>query len=92
VVEVDVAARRVVVGDEAALGVYEVLLGWRTWTVAPRPDGTRVLVQSSAHGRARPGVLVPGGVRLDRAARKVAAGQLVALYEGDEVVGSGVAR
>lgn len=91
VVDVDVTARRVVVGEEAALAVEEIRLERRTWTGPARPDGTAVLVQASAHGVARPGVLVPGGVRLERPARKVAPGQLVALYEGDEVIGSGVA-
>lgn len=88
---VDVAARQVVVGEATELLVDEVVLERRTWTDVPRPDGLPVLVQASAHGVARRGVLVPGGVRLEAPGRAVAPGQLVALYEGDEVVGSGIA-
>jgi tRNA-specific 2-thiouridylase len=91
VLEVDVARRRVVVGDKAALATTFVPLGAWTWTGSPRPLGQRVLVQASAHGACKPGRLAKGGVRLDDPMRAVAPGQLVALYEGDEVVGSGVA-
>lgn len=91
VLEVDVAARRVVVGDEADLETRFVALGRWTWTGGPLGAGSDVLVQASAHGTARRGWLEEGGVRLERPARTVAPGQLVALYAGDEVVGSGVA-
>lgn len=90
VLEVDVEAARVVVGDEASLATTFVPLEARTWTGAPRPAGSEVLVQASAHGVARPGRLEDGGVAFVSPTRSVAPGQLVALYEGDEVVGSGV--
>lgn len=88
--EVDVEARRVVVGDEAHLQAGFVALEQWSWTGEAPGEGSEVLAQASAHGAARRGWLSAGGVRLERSARKVAPGQLVALYAGDEVVGSGV--
>ncbi len=54
-----------------------------------------VVAQCSAHGAARPATVEPGPgdaavVRFATPQRRVAAGQSVVLYEGDEVVGGGV--
>lgn len=91
VVGVDVAARTVRVGPREALLAGEVALRARTWVHGDVPAGTPVEVQSSAHGTPRRGVVTESGVRLAEPAPRVAAGQTVALYAGDEVVGSGVA-
>ncbi|MHB1988631.1 MAG: tRNA 2-thiouridine(34) synthase MnmA [Acidimicrobiales bacterium] len=93
-VEVDVPARRVVLGDESCLGNSEVLLSQRTWTGTPVPVGTEVAIQASAHGSPTPGVLTETGVALLAGRRRVAPGQTVALYDsatGSEVLGSGIA-
>ena len=90
--DVDVAAGVVTVGEEAMLGAERVDLCQRTWTSGPLEPGARVLVQCSAHGDAVEGVIDDDGVALCTPRRRVAPGQTVALYVGDEVVGSGVAR
>jgi tRNA-specific 2-thiouridylase len=90
--EVDAVSSTVVVGTEDDLLTDGVELTERTWVAGPLPTGTGVLVQASAHGRARPAVLSDTGVRyLDGPDRRVAPGQTVALYCGNEVVGSGIA-
>ena len=58
----------------------------------PLAVGTVVSAQASAHGRPRPALLTESGLRyLEGPDRRVAPGQTVALYVGDEVVGSGIA-
>ncbi|HUZ19724.1 MAG TPA: tRNA 2-thiouridine(34) synthase MnmA [Acidimicrobiales bacterium] len=88
---VDVASRTVLVGAEDELLTEAVRLAERTWVHEALPPGTEVLVQASAHGRARPAALDGDGVRFVAPERRVAPGQLVACYRGDAVVGSGVA-
>jgi tRNA-specific 2-thiouridylase len=66
-------------------------LGDRCWTHEPLAVGADVLIQCSAHGAPRAAVITEDGVRTAVPARRVAPGQTVALYDGDEVVGSGVA-
>jgi len=89
-VDVDIGARTVVVGGEADLDVARVDLDAVTWTSVPLPDGSPVEVQTSAHGRPVPGVWASGA--LLGGFRRVAPGQTVALYRGDEVAGAGLAR
>ncbi len=89
---VDVAARTVLVGGEEDLYVEEVDLDRLSWVGEPLPAGAGCLVQTSAHGPARPARVRDAKVRFLEPARRVAPGQLVACYVGDEVVGSGVAR
>ncbi len=90
--EVDVASATVVVGTEDELLTAAVELTARTWVHGPVPVGTAVLAQASAHGRARPAVLTEAGLRyLGRPERRVAPGQTIAIYSGDEVLGSGIA-
>jgi tRNA-specific 2-thiouridylase len=102
-VDVDVAAATVRVGPESALRRDTVVLERVVWADGP-VDG-RVGAQCAAHGVARPATVAPaadrpggGGagpagavVRFDRAERRVAPGQSVVLYQGDEVVGGGIA-
>jgi tRNA-specific 2-thiouridylase len=89
VLDVDVASRTVEVGPIDALRTDEVVIGSATWfDVEPRG---RVLVQTSAHGEARPATYEDGVVRFDDPVRRVAPGQSVVLYDGDAVVGGGVA-
>jgi tRNA-specific 2-thiouridylase len=101
-VDVDVAAATVRVGGAGELLRDAVRLERLVW--ASGPVSGPVTAQASAHGAPRPAtVTVPAGdgngagdpvtavVRFDRPQRRVAAGQSVVLYAGDEVVGGGIA-
>ncbi|HLN06029.1 MAG TPA: tRNA 2-thiouridine(34) synthase MnmA [Acidimicrobiales bacterium] len=91
-VAIDATTSTVLVGTEQDLLTDKVELMHRTWVASPLLVGTEVLVQVSAHGRPRPAVLTDTGARfLEGLHRRVAPGQTVALYVGDEVVGSGIA-
>jgi tRNA-specific 2-thiouridylase len=90
--EVDAASATVVVGSEDDLLTDHVELTGRTWVADPLPAGAPALAQASAHGRARPVKLTETGVSyLEGPDRRVAPGQTLALYVGDQVVGSGTA-
>ena len=89
---VDVEARTVVVGDESSLLRRDIAVeGW-TWVDSPPELGAEVAVQASAHGRAEPARFTGDGVALDAPRRAVAPGQSVVLYDGDRVLGGGLAR
>ena len=90
VIDVDVDKRVVTVGDREELMVLGLRLSNRTWVHEPRGSGTRVLVQMSAHGAAQKATLDVEGLTFDEPSRKIARGQIVALYEDHRVVGSGV--
>ena len=87
-VAVDVAAGVVTVGDEADLLVEDVALTDVAW-LSP-PDGP-LAAQCSAHGEPRACTWTGSSVRFDEPQRRVAPGQSVVLYQGDEVVGGGLA-
>ena len=91
-VRIDVGRRLIEVGNEADLMADGVVLGERTWARAPLPAGSEVMAQSSAHGRPAKAVLAGDGLLFGERRRRVAPGQTVALYVGDEVVGSGIVR
>ncbi|MEZ5222396.1 MAG: tRNA 2-thiouridine(34) synthase MnmA [Ilumatobacteraceae bacterium] len=97
VVDVDIAAQRVVVDDDAALHVASTRVrdtGWAAGEVAGD-----VLVQCSAHGASRPAVLVGGDgdgtveVHWQHPERRVAPGQSVVFYDltDERVLGGGIA-
>lgn len=91
-VAVDASARRVVTGTAADLLTDRVELRQPTWVAGEAPSGDRELeAQCSAHGETV-------GARFDGRAvwftdrrPRVAPGQSVVLYDGDEVIGGGVA-
>jgi tRNA-specific 2-thiouridylase len=89
-IEVDATRRTVVVGEAADLLGDSVELTGVCWVDGP-VEGP-VQVQASAHGDAVDGVYAGGTVRFARPQRRVAPGQSVVLYRGDEVLGGGVAR
>jgi tRNA-specific 2-thiouridylase len=89
VLDVDVVARTVEVGPIDALRTREVAIGSTTW--CDREPSGRFLVQTSAHGEPRPATYDAGVVCFDEPVRRVAPGQSVVLYDGDAVVGGGVA-
>ncbi|MEY2570676.1 MAG: tRNA-uridine 2-sulfurtransferase [Acidimicrobiaceae bacterium] len=92
VVHVDLPSATVVVGDETALRTPTALLGDVTWS--DQPVTGDVLAQCSAHGAARPARYdaSSGVLNWNEPQRRVAPGQAVVLYDGDEVVGGGMAR
>jgi tRNA-uridine 2-sulfurtransferase len=94
VTAVDVAGATVTVGGRADLLDDDVRLADVTWAEATAPEGAiAVVAQCSAHGSPRPGVFSPATSTLtwDRPQRRVAPGQAVVFYDGDEVLGGGTA-
>jgi tRNA-specific 2-thiouridylase len=100
VVDVDRSTNTVTVGDKADLLVHAQPVETLAWA-AGRVDGP-VGVQTSAHGRTTDASVGPdpeapddptrGLVTWDEPQRRVAAGQSVVLYDGDEVVAGALAR
>ncbi|MDP8975019.1 MAG: tRNA 2-thiouridine(34) synthase MnmA [Actinomycetota bacterium] len=88
---VDVASARVVVGAVDGLETEGTGLTDLCWVDEALVAGQQVEVQCSAHGRPRPAVFTGDGVRYREPERRVAPGQTVVLYEGDRVLGSGIA-
>jgi tRNA-specific 2-thiouridylase len=94
-VDVDVARSTVRVGDAAELLTRSTTIERVTWS--DRPVVGPAQMQCSAHGAARSGVLgemSPDGaldIRWDRPQRRVAPGQSVVFYDGDLVLGGGLA-
>lgn len=99
-VEVDVPAATVRVGSARDLRSDTVTVGQVVW--AAGPVSGRIGAQCSAHGAVRSATLLPGSdagrgddvvvARFDEPHRRVAAGQSVVFYDGDDVVGGGIAR
>jgi tRNA-specific 2-thiouridylase len=92
-VEVDVPAARVRVGRPRELLAGSATLDGVTWASGPVTGD--VGAQCSAHGVPRPATVVPAAgdravVRFATPQRRVAVGQSVVLYEGDQVVGGGL--
>ncbi|MDQ3569061.1 MAG: tRNA 2-thiouridine(34) synthase MnmA [Actinomycetota bacterium] len=88
---VDVDSATVVVGSLDDLAAEEVAMTGMCWVDEPVEAGSEVEVQTSAHGRPQPAVLVGDAVRYHEAQRRVAPGQTVVLYRGDRVLGGGIA-
>jgi tRNA-uridine 2-sulfurtransferase len=90
-VGVDTAGSTVVVGRLADLLVSSLSVSDWSWVSGhPPAEGTVVDVQTSAHGQPGPAVWEGGGrLRLAEARRKVAPGQSVVVYRGEEVLGGG---
>jgi tRNA-specific 2-thiouridylase len=90
VLAVDAPTRTVTIGPRAALDRDAVQLRDLVFPGA-RPTG-ELAVQTRAHGSAVRGVLDGDTVRFRTPQPRVAPGQVVALYDGDTVVGAGYAR
>ncbi len=98
VLDVDVAARTVVVGDEAKLARHDISARQVTWSHEPLPVGCEVMVQTSAHGQARTAVLEEVTessfvARYRESQRRTAPGQSVVLYDAEDryVLAGGIA-
>ena len=92
VLDVDAESSTVTVGSRAELDCeITPLSDWR-WTHGPL-DGP-VQVQTSAHGAAERATIDPAAtaVRWAEPRRRVAPGQSVVAYQGDIVVGGGIAE
>jgi tRNA-specific 2-thiouridylase len=89
VVDVEVAAATVTVGPLDALAVEATRLEGVVW--AHQPVTGPVLAQCSAHGPALQATFDGTTLRWASPQRRVAPGQSVALYDGDEVLGGGTA-
>ena len=89
VVEVDVAGGVVTLGDRADLLRDHQEVRDVAWAAGPTRGA--VLVQTSAHGAARPAILDGTRVCWQAPQQRVASGQSVVFYDGDEVLGGGIA-
>ena len=84
---VDVAAATVTVGRAEDLLTDQVQLEQVIWVT--EPVAGPLLAQVSAHGTVRPCRVEDDAIVFDEPCRRVAPGQSVVLYDGDEVVASG---
>ena len=92
-IAVDVRAATVTVGTSADLLTDAVTIESATWTAGTCPSaGRKVQVQLSAHGRPAAGIWDGAtAVTFVEPHRRPAGGQSVVLYDGDEVLGGGIA-
>ncbi len=86
---VDTVAGSVLVGEAGDLQSESVEVGQLCWVDGP-VEG-RVEVQTSAHGEPAGATFDGSTVTFDTPQRRVAPGQSVVLYRGDEVLGGGIA-
>ncbi len=93
VVDVDVPGQRVVIGAPEDLLTDSIRLGQLTWVGAIPMEGAALDVQCSAHGDPIPVTVHSEGIaiRFVEPNRRVAPGQSVVLFDGDVVVGGGIA-
>jgi tRNA-specific 2-thiouridylase len=87
---VDAAAGTVTVGEADDLLAESVTIAQTCW-VSGEPAHGPVAVQTSAHGEAVDATFDGTTVRFTAPQRRVAPGQSVVLYRGDEVLGGGIA-
>ncbi len=92
VVDVDRRTHVVTVGPPEALLRDDVALRDLVFTHTRPSREQQLAVQVRAHGTPLPGVLDRERVRFLAPAPRVAPGQIVALYDGDELLGGGTAR
>ena len=91
VVAVDGPAATVTIGTRPDLECTELSVRDLCW-VSERPRADAVLeIQTRAHGAPGVGVIEGDVVRLHRPMTRVAPGQVVAFYDGDRVLGGGIA-
>ncbi|HEY7144081.1 MAG TPA: tRNA 2-thiouridine(34) synthase MnmA [Streptosporangiaceae bacterium] len=93
VLDIEPATRTVTVGPAEALDVIDIEARRPVWACGSPPgQPVSCLVQLRAHGESYPATAwldsAAVRIRLDRAARGIAAGQAAVLYDGDTVLGS----
>jgi tRNA-specific 2-thiouridylase len=92
VVDVDAASATVTIGSAAELLSQRLVVHTAHWVDAAPAIDRPVLVQTRAHGTPVEGrVDADGVVDLAAPTRRVAPGQVVAFYEGDALLGGGIA-
>jgi tRNA-specific 2-thiouridylase len=91
VVDVDAARRSVTVGPREALLRDTVVVDDLTFTHEPPAAGAELQVQVRAHGAAVPARFHPDHLEFLEPTARVAPGQVVALYDGEVLLGGGVA-
>lgn len=91
VIEVDVDTATVTVGSAAELLCDRVAVRDTTWVDREPQRGSRVQVQTRAHGAPADARHQDGVVELVAPIRSVAPGQVVALYDGVALLGGGIA-
>ena len=91
VVDVDARSATVTVGRKEQLLRPAVDLRDLRFVAGAPPTGADLLVQSRAHGNPTPGRLQGDRVEFAAPQPRVAPGQVVALYDGDRVLGGGIA-
>lgn len=89
VVDIDRSAGVVTVGHRQDLLTDRQVIDDLAWSHEPVPGPLQF--QCSAHGAPRSGRLEGTTILWDRPEQKVAVGQSIAVYRGDELVGGGVA-
>jgi tRNA-specific 2-thiouridylase len=92
VVDVDAATATVTLGRVEELARGRVDVERVTYTEAPVAAGTRVEAQVRAHGASLPGTWHGEHLDWDTLQPRVAPGQTVAIYDGERVLGAGIAR
>jgi tRNA-specific 2-thiouridylase len=91
VVDVDAASATITLGGPSDLLRDRVALTDVRSTGATIASGTRVDAQVRAHGAPRPGTWWGDHILWEEPQPRVAPGQTVALYDGDRVLGAGIA-
>ncbi len=94
VLEVDATRNAIIVGPGELLARSGIQARRVVWLEGPPSPSSAVSVQIRAHGRPTAATLTAAGddqacVRLHEPERGVAPGQLIALYDGDRVLGGG---
>ena len=92
VLDVDAATATVTLGESIELLRGRVHVERVTFTGDPVPAGSPVEVQVRAHGAALAGIWHGDGVEWLAPQPRVAPGQTVAIFDGNRVLGSGIAR
>lgn len=87
--DVDVTSQTVTIGSRSDLQSDYVDLDAMVWAGDPIADG--LVAQTSAHGMTRPARVEGNRVYWQSPQQRVAPGQTVVLYDGDIVVGGGIA-
>ena len=91
VVDVDAARHAVTVGPPAALLRDSLVVDALTFTHEPPLNGAVLHAQVRAHGAPIPARFLDGRLEFLEPTPRVAPGQVVAFYDGDVLVGGGVA-
>ena len=91
VVAIDADTAAVTIGPESELLCDRITMRDPTWVADEPARATRVQVQTRAHGAPMDAVLDREVLELAEPTRRVAPGQVVALYAGDALLGGGIA-